>query len=159
MVAAICSALELHGDERVLEVGSGSGYSTAVIAEFAKPRGRVCSYELVPELAAGAKHTLGRLGYLGADVRAGDGGIQKGAKWDAIAVHAAAPAVPARLAAALRPGGRLVVPIAAGHADLLCVFRRVDRGSGDEVELARTEIAECRFVPLLGDSGFPSADR
>ncbi|HYH61876.1 MAG TPA: protein-L-isoaspartate O-methyltransferase [Solirubrobacterales bacterium] len=159
VVAAICSALELRGDEHVLEVGGGSGYSTAVIAELVKPRGRVRSYELVPELAADARRTLARLGYGGADIVAGDGGIQNGGRWDAIAVHAAAPAVPVRLASKLRPGGRLVVPIASGRSDVLCVFRRVDDGLGDGVELARTEIAECRFVPLLGDSGFPSADR
>ena len=159
VVAAIASALELRGGERVLEVGSGTGYSTAVIAELVKPRGRVRSYELVPELASEAKRTLGRLGYVGADVLAGDGGVAPGNRWDAIAVHAAAPRVPARLASALRPGGRLVVPIDTGRSDVLCVFRRVDDGSGAEVELQRTAIAECRFVPLLGESGFPSADR
>ena len=159
VVAAICSALELRGDERVLEVGSGSGYSTAVIAELVKPRGRVRSYELVPELAAEARRTLARLGYAAAEVVAGDGGTQNGGRWDAIAVHAAAPVVPITLASTLRPGGRLVVPIDSGRSDVLSVFRRVDQGAGHGVELARTEIAHCRFVPLLGDLGFHSADR
>jgi len=159
VVAAICSALELRGGEQVLEVGGGSGYSTAVIAELIRPMGRIRSYEFIGELAEQARQTLERLGYVDADVVAGDGGAANGEMWHAIAVHAAAPAVPAALADSLRPGGRLVVPIATGRADVLSVFRRVDGGSGAEVELARTEIAECRFVPLLGEFGFDSADR
>lgn len=159
VVAAICAALELRGDESVLEVGGGSGYSTAVIAQLVRPMGRIRSYELVPELALEARRTLARLGYKGADIVTGDGGATSGESWDAIAIHAAAPRVPASLAASLRSGGRLVVPIATDQADLLCVFKRVDDGSGAEVELARTEIAECRFVPLLGEFGFDSADR
>ncbi len=71
-------------------------------------------------------------------------------------MHAAAPALPGGLVRALRPGGRLVIPIAEGGADLLVAFRRTDDGSGDEPELRRRAIAPCRFVPLIGEGGFPA---
>ena len=159
VVAAICAALELRGGERVLEVGGGAGYSTAVIAELVRPGGVVRSYELVEALAERAKRNLLRLGYREAEVSTGDGAAGTGEEWDAIAVHAAAPRLPAQLAESLRPGGRLVVPLATRRADVITAFRRTDDGSAREVTLERTEIAECRFVPLLGDSGFPSRDR
>jgi len=159
VVAAICQALGLRGGERVLDVGGGSGYSTAVVAALVRPGGMVRSHELVPELAARAKRTLARLRYTEAEVLAGDGTEATGEEWDAIAVHAAAPALPAPLAASLRPGGRLVVPVATGRADVLTAFRRTDDGTSGEVELERKEIARCRFVPLLGEYGFASADR
>ena len=159
VVAAIAAALELRGGERVLDVGGGAGYSTAIAVELVRPGGLVRSYELVEELAARAAATLARLGYAEADVRAGDGGSSTGEQWDAIAVHAAAPEVPTSLVASLKPGGRLVLPLAKRRADVLTAFRRTDDGAGGDVALERTEIAECRFVPLLGESGFPSRDR
>ena len=158
VVAAICQALELAGGERVLDVGGGSGYSTAVIAELVRPGGSVVSYELIPELAERASETLARLGYAEADVRAGDGASAADGEWDAVAVHAAAPDVPGMLATALKPGGRLVIPLARRRSDVLTALRRIDEG-GDEATLARTVIANTRFVPLLGESGFPSRDR
>ena len=159
VVAAICAALELHGGERVLDVGGGAGYSTAVIAELVRPGGSVRSYELVEALAIRAEETLAHLGYDEADVRWGDGAMSTGERWDAIAVHAAAPEVPPALIESLRPGGRLVLPLANWRADVLTAFRRTDDGSGDDVTLEQTQIAECRFVPLLGESGFTSRDR
>lgn len=159
VVAAICAALELRGGERVLDVGGGAGYSTAVIAELVRPGGVVRSYELVDALAARARRTLDRLGYPEVEVMTGDGAASTGEEWDAIAVHAAAPGVPGALAESLRPGGRLVVPIATRRADVLTAFRRTGDGSPGDVTLERTEIAQCRFVPLLGESGFPSRDR
>lgn len=158
VVAAIASALELSGGEEVLDVGGGSGYSTAILSLLVRPGGRVVSYELVPELAGRARKTLARLGYQ-AEVLAGDGAHATGESWDAIAVHAAAPALPAGLAGALRPGGRLVLPLASGRADVLMAFRRTDDGSAVRPALEKTEIAECRFVPLLGDAGFASPER
>ena len=159
VLAAIVQALELAGGERVLEVGAGSGYSTAVLAWLVRPRGRVCSYELVEKLAERARATLGRLGIAEAEVRAGDGAASHGQTWDAIAVHAAAPALPEALAKALRPGGRLVIPLATGRADVLTVFRRTGEGASIEPRLEQSEIAHCRFVPLLGISGFGSSER
>lgn len=163
VVAAICAGLRLRGGERVLEVGSGSGYSTAVLASLVRPGGSVLGFELVPELAERASQVLGRLGYDEVEVEAGDGGLDdapRSAQWDAIAVHAAAPAVPRPLARALKPGGRLVAPIAEGSADMLTSFVREDDGGPEAEPSLRAEpIAPCRFVPLLGESGFPSSGR
>lgn len=159
VVAAICQALELSGGERVLDVGGGSGYSTAVVAALVRPGGTVRSRELIPALAAQAKLALTRLDYPEAEVLVGDGTATAEEEWDAIAVHAAAPALPALLVASLRPGGRLVVPLATDRADILTAFHRIDDGSSGEVELDRREVARCRFVPLLGESGFATADR
>ena len=155
VVAAICEGLELAGDEEVLEVGTGSGYSTAILALLAR---HVRSIEIVDELAERAAATLTDLGYSNVEVLAGDGSgeVAGPQSVDAIAVHAAAPALPGGLVRALRPGGRLVIPIAEGGADLLVAFRRTDDGSGDEPELRRRAIAPCRFVPLIGEGGFPA---
>ena len=154
IVAAICEALELRGDEDVLEVGTGSGYSAAVLALLAR---RVVSVEIIEELAAKAQATLDALGYSNVEVLVGDGSgeVATPQSYDAIAVHAAAPSLPGPLARALRPGGRLVIPIAEDHADLLVAFHRTDDGRSDEPVLKRRGIAPCRFVPLVGEGGFP----
>jgi protein-L-isoaspartate(D-aspartate) O-methyltransferase len=148
IVAAICQALRLEGEERVLEVGSGSGYSTSVLALLAR---EVIGIELLPALAAGARRAIGELGLGNVEVIVGDGGLglPDRAPFDAIAVHAAAPAEPRTLLGQLIEGGRLVVPIATGSADVLTVFRRREGGRFD-----REEIGPCRFVPLLGAEGF-----
>jgi protein-L-isoaspartate(D-aspartate) O-methyltransferase len=155
VVAAICQALELRGGERVLGVGAGSGYSSAVLAELAA---EVVAVELVPELARRAARTLARLGYERVRVRTGDGsaGVPGEEPFDAIAVHAAAPRLPPGLVAQLRPGGRLVAPIASDGTDLLTAFTRLD-GEGGRVSLERRVIAPVRFVPLLGEQGYPDA--
>ena len=123
IVAAICQALELEGSERVLEVGSGSGYSAAVLARLAA---EVIGIERHGSLAATARRTLDRLGVANFELLVGDGsrGLPERAPFEAIAVHAAAPAPPRTLLGQLADGGRLVVPIAAESTDLLTVFRR-----------------------------------
>src|SRR5680860_662281 len=145
IVAAICQALELSGSERVLEIGSGSGYSAAVLARLAA---EVVGIERHESLAAEARRALGALGVEKVELIVGDGsrGVPERAPFEAIAVHATAPAPPRTLLGQLADGGRLVVPIAADRADLLTVFRR----RGDE--LRREEIGPCRFVPLIGNN-------
>ncbi len=147
IVAAICEALELRGEERVLEVGTGSGYSACILALLAA---EVVSVERHESLAEGARRTLAALGIDDVEVRVGDGsrGVPERAPFAAIAVHAAAPAPPPALVSQLADGGRLVVPIAAGDAELLTVLRR----QGEELE-SRT-LGPCRFVPLLGEGGY-----
>jgi protein-L-isoaspartate(D-aspartate) O-methyltransferase len=147
VVAAICQALDLHGSERVLEIGTGSGYSGAVLAQLGA---RVVSLERVPELAEGARRSLERLGIDNVEVVVGDGsrGYPAGAPYDAIAVHAATPEAPHSLLAELGPDGRLVVPIATGSADLLTAFVR------ENGNLRQETIGPCRFVPLIGAEGF-----
>jgi protein-L-isoaspartate(D-aspartate) O-methyltransferase len=150
IVAAIAQALELGGGERLLEVGTGSGYSAAVLATLGA---RVVSVERRPALAEEARRALRRLGFASVEVVVGDGslGLPERAPFDAVAVHAVAPAPPRSLLAQLADGGRLVVPVAASGADLLTLFRR--RGE----ELRAEEIGPCRFVPLVGEEGFGPA--
>jgi protein-L-isoaspartate(D-aspartate) O-methyltransferase len=147
VVAAICQALRLNGDEIVLEIGTGSGYSAAVLAKLAR---KVISIERVPELGEAARAKLEELGITNVDVIVGDGsrGHPEHAPYDAIAIHAATPEAPHSLIAELAPGGRLVVPIATGSADLLTAFLRQN---GD---LRQETIGPCRFVPLIGAEGF-----
>lgn len=147
VVAAIAQAQGLSGSERVLEIGTGSGYSTAVLARLAR---EVVSLERVPELAESARARLAELGIENVEVVCADGsrGHATGAPYDAIAVHAATPEVPHSLLNQLAESGRLVVPIATSTSDLLTVFRREDGG------LTQETIGPCRFVPLIGAEGF-----
>ena len=147
IVAAICQALELVGGERVLEIGSGSGYSAAVLSCLAA---EVIGIERHASLAAEARRALEQLGVGNVELVVGDGsrGLPERAPFEAIAVHATAPAPPRTLLGQLADGGRLVVPIAADGADMLTVYRR----HGEELEAAT--IGPCRFVPLVGEEGF-----
>jgi protein-L-isoaspartate(D-aspartate) O-methyltransferase len=147
VVAAICQALALDGDEKVLEIGTGSGYSTAILARLTE---RVVSLERIAELGEAARSRLEELGVDNAEVIVADGsqGHPEEAPYDAIAVHAASPEAPHSLLSQLAPEGRLVVPIATGSADLLTVFWRDDEGLHQET------IGPCRFVPLIGAEGF-----
>lgn len=147
IVAAICEALELRGEERVLEVGTGSGYSACVLSLLAA---EVLSIERHEPLAENARRALAALGVGNVEVRVGDGsrGVPGRPPFAAIAVHAAAPAPPPALVAQLAEGGRLVVPIAAGEAEQLTVLQR--RGE----ELEQRTLGPCRFVPLLGEGGY-----
>jgi protein-L-isoaspartate(D-aspartate) O-methyltransferase len=152
VVAAICQALHLRGDERVLEIGTGSGYSAAVLARLAE---HVVSLERVAPLAETARERLDELGIENVEVVVGDGsrGHPEGAPYDAIAVHAATPEAPHSLLGELGQDGRLVVPIATGSADLLTAFVRQN---GD---LHQETIGPCRFVPLIGAEGFNPPER
>jgi protein-L-isoaspartate(D-aspartate) O-methyltransferase len=147
IVAAICQALELRGSERVLEVGTGSGYSACVLSLLAA---EVISVERHQSLALAAREALSSLAITNVELAIGDGsrGLPERAPFEAIAVHATAPAPPPALISQLAEGGRLVIPLAGAEADLLTLLRR----RGDELE-AET-IAPCRFVPLLGEEGF-----
>jgi protein-L-isoaspartate(D-aspartate) O-methyltransferase len=151
VVAAICQALRLGGEEAVLEIGTGSGYSAAILANLAR---RVISIERVPELGERARHSLEDLGIDNVEVVVGDGsrGYPGEAPYDAIAVHAATPEAPQSLLAELATDGRLVVPIATGSADLLVAFVR------EHGELRQETIGPCRFVPLIGVEGFNPPD-
>jgi len=144
MVALICSSLQLRGGERVLDVGTGSGYQAAVLAELGCD---VHSIERVPELADQAREALA------ADrvhVHVGDGtlGLPEEAPFAAIAVAAAAPGVPPALYDQLAEGGRLVVPVGARLEQLLLAVVRSPEGP---VTLPGVP---CRFVPLVGTGGF-----
>jgi protein-L-isoaspartate(D-aspartate) O-methyltransferase len=142
VVALICQALSLEGDELVLDVGTGSGYQAAVLDELA---GRVVSVERIPELAEAARANLAATGHGSVEVLVGDGslGVPTRAPFAAIAVAAAAAEVPEALLDQLAPGGRLVLP-------LVRQLVRVTNGDG---RLLMERLAPVRFVPLV--TGFP----
>jgi protein-L-isoaspartate(D-aspartate) O-methyltransferase len=148
MVALICAELALSGGEKVLDVGTGSGYQAAVLAELAD---EVHSIERVPELAAAAQEALAAAGY-GERVRVhvGDGtrGLPAAAPFSAIAVAAASPRFPRSLYDQLEEGGRLVVPVGGLGGQRLQVVVRSPAGPA----VVRTVL--CRFVPLVGEEGF-----
>jgi len=147
IVGTICSLLGLEGDERVLDVGTGSGYQAAVLAELAA---EVVTIERVPELAERARGALLEAGHERVEVRIGDGslGVPERAPFDAIAVAAAAPIVPPALYSQLGEGGRLVLPRGSRWGQDLVLVVRTDEGP-----LERASVP-CRFVPLLGVEGF-----
>jgi protein-L-isoaspartate(D-aspartate) O-methyltransferase len=147
MVARIAEALALRPGERVLDVGTGSGYQAAVLAELGA---EVVTIERIPELAERARASLAAAGYPQVGVRVGDGtlGVPELAPFDAIAVAAAAPAFPETLYEQLRPRGRLVVPVGGEHMQRLEVIVRSPEGP------AVVHSVPCRFVPLVGREGF-----
>jgi protein-L-isoaspartate(D-aspartate) O-methyltransferase len=149
MVALICELLALSGDERVLDVGTGSGYQAAVLAELAR---EVHTVERLPELADRARGALEAAGYAErVVVHVGDGtlGDPEHAPFTAIAVAAAAPDVPSALYGQLEPNGRLVLPVGNRHDQLLELVVR----ESDSPKVTRS--VPCRFVPLVGREGFP----
>jgi len=147
MVGLMTERLHLTGGERVLEVGTGSGYQTAILCELSK---KVYSIERVKELSNRARRTLYRLGYVNIELRVGDGtvGWPEAAPFDAILVAAFAKEIPPSYRDQLADGGRLVVPV--GHEEeqeLLCVTRH-----GREFMTER--VGGCRFVKLIGTFGW-----
>jgi protein-L-isoaspartate(D-aspartate) O-methyltransferase len=147
IVAKMCELLSLDGDERVLDVGTGSGYHAAVLAELAD---EVVSIERIPELARTAKENLETAGYDNVEVRVGDGtrGVPDRAPFDAIAVAAAAPELPDALYEELKVGGRIVVPVGGRSNQRLQLIVRSPEGP------AVVRSVPCRFVPLVGEGGF-----
>jgi len=147
MVARIAEALAVRPGELVLDVGTGSGYQAAVLAELGA---EVVTIERIPELAASARANLQAAGYERVEVHVGDGtlGLPGRAPFDAIAVAAAAPGFPQTLYDQLRPRGRLVVPVGGQRAQRLELIVRSPEGP------AVAHSVPCRFVPLVGEEGF-----
>ena len=147
IVALMLEALKLKGDEKVLDVGTGSGYQAALLATLAAS---VVTVELIPGLAANATRVLDELGYANVSVHGAGAclGWSARAPYDAIVVAAAAPRVPQSLVEQLAPAGRLVIPVGERQSqDLLVVERRPE---GPSV----TRHGGCRFVPLLGEEAY-----
>jgi protein-L-isoaspartate(D-aspartate) O-methyltransferase len=147
-VAAMTEALQLRGDESVLEVGTGSGYQAAVLSRLAA---RVVTIERRPGLAARARSALDALGVANVVVHLGDGsrGRPADGPFDAIVVTAAAPEVPPPLLEQLAPGGCLVGPFGARDRQVLLRLRR-----GEDGGIRRESLGPCRFVDLVGDHGW-----
>ena len=149
IVAYMIEALELSGKERVLEIGTGSGYAAAVLSRCAA---EVYTVERIPLLADGARNRLQSLGYSNVKVLHADGtlGWREQAPYDAIVVTAGAPEVPAELLEQLGPGGRLVIPVGPSqHLQNLVRVRRLPRG-----DFRREHLCAVRFVPLIGEQGW-----
>jgi protein-L-isoaspartate(D-aspartate) O-methyltransferase len=147
MVALMTEALALQGDERVLEIGTGSGYQTAVLAALAAD---VFTVERIAPLARSAGELLDELGCANVRFRVGDGtqGWEEHAPYDRVIVTAGAPRVPPALEAQLAEGGVLVIPVGSTLTqDLLCIRKRGGK-------LARTCLTQCIFVKLLGQEGW-----
>jgi protein-L-isoaspartate(D-aspartate) O-methyltransferase len=148
MAAYMTAALRLAGSEKALEIGTGSGYQTAVLAELCF---NVFSVEKLRGLSRRARRLLDQLGYQNIALHVGDGtiGWSDHAPYDAILVAAAAPAPPKPLLEQLAPGGRLVLPVGDDQVQILL---RITRGAGGFEE---QQLGECKFVKLLGKYGWP----
>lgn len=143
IVALMTQALELTENDKVLELGTGSGYQTAILAELAK---KVISIERIPQLIDSAQKVLDRLGYTNVEIHMAEEtlGWMKEAPYNAIIVTAGAPDVPAVLVEQLSYGGRLVIPVGSRWEQELL---RITRGkTGNRIE----KLGGCRFVPLIG---------
>lgn len=152
MVGIMAEQLDLRRGQKVLEVGGGSGYHAAVTAHIVGPRGHVYSVERIASLAEMAKRNIGEAGYSAVvTVVVGDGslGLLEHAPYDRIFVACAAPDVPAPLVEQLKEGGKMLVPVGAGHfgQDLVLVEKK-----GGKV--VRSDLGGCVFVPLIGEHGF-----
>jgi len=147
MVALICEAAGVREGDRVLDVGAGSGYQAAVLAELGA---KVDAIERIPELAELARGNLGRAGYERVTVHVGDGslGLPEEAPFDVIVVAAAAPHIPPALYEQLEYGGRLVVPVGGTREQCLELVSKSPEGP------AVVRSVSCRFVPLVGAAGY-----
>lgn len=150
IVALMSQALALKGRERVLEIGTGSGYQTAILAKLAD---RVFSVERVATLANRARRILDSLNCYNVAIRVGDGsyGWKEEAPFDAIITTAAAPQVPQYLVEQLAPGGRLVVPV--GNREVQTLYK-LTRSAENPDEIKKEDLGGCRFVSLIGESGW-----
>jgi protein-L-isoaspartate(D-aspartate) O-methyltransferase len=147
MVASMTTALALEGTERVLEIGTGSGYQAAVLSCLAA---EVFTIEVRSPLASAARERLARLGFANVHVHCGDGslGLEECAPFDAILVSAAAPSVPEPLLDQLAEGGRLAIPVGwEEHQE----FRLLQKTTG---QITSRAVEQCRFVPLIGRHGW-----
>ncbi len=150
IVALMTEALGLKGNEKVLELGTGSGYQTAILAELAE---RVFSIERIASLASGARKILDSLNYYNVAIRVGDGsyGWKEESPFDAIIVTAGAPDIPKTLVEQLAVGGRLVIPVGGRHSQALIKLTRL---SEDIKDVKKEDLGGCRFVDLVGDHGW-----
>jgi len=148
VVAMMTEALKLTGNERVLEIGTGSGYQCAILAELSRS---VISMERLEPLANTARQRLAWLGYSNIQVIVGDGslGCRQGAPYDAILVTAASPVVPEPLVDQLSENGRLVLPIGRSDRQELLLLTRRDG------KIVPTQLGPVRFVPLIGEAAWP----
>jgi protein-L-isoaspartate(D-aspartate) O-methyltransferase len=150
IVALMTEALELKGGEKVLELGTGSGYQAAILAELAD---RVFTIERIAPLAQKARKMLESLNYYNVVIRVGDGtyGWREESPFDAILVAAGSPSIPRMLVDQLVVGGRLVIPVGGRHAQNLVKLTRLSENPDD---VKKEDLGGCRFVDLIGEHGW-----
>jgi protein-L-isoaspartate(D-aspartate) O-methyltransferase len=150
IVALMTEALELKGREKVLELGTGSGYEAAILAELAD---RVFTIERIASLAQKARKLLESLNYYNVVIRVGDGtyGWREESPFDAIAVSAGSPSIPRMLVEQLAIGGRLVIPVGGRYSQSLIKLTRLSENPDD---VKREDLGGCRFVNLIGEYGW-----
>ena len=157
MVAIMTEALQPSPGNKVLEVGTGSGYQAAILAEIVKPDGHVWTVERIPELVIQARRNLEEAGYGPyVTVIEGDGskGYEPAAPYDRILVTAASPTIPEPLIGQLAAGGRLVIPVGDLYLQVLKIVEKTRRG-----EVKVSDSVPCVFVPLIGEYGFKEGRR
>ncbi len=150
MVAIMCDFLEINKGDRILEIGTGSGYNAAVLAELTGPEGKIYSIERFPSLAQSAKENLLRAGYKNVEVIVADGsaGYEEQAPFDRICVTSAAPSVPKPLIEQLKENGIMVIPVGQYTQSLVLIKKHADG------LIEKTERGGVIFVPLVGKYGF-----
>jgi protein-L-isoaspartate(D-aspartate) O-methyltransferase len=150
IVALMTEALELKGREKVLELGTGSGYQAAILAELAD---RVFTVERIASLAQKARKLLESLNYYNVVIRVGDGtyGWREESPFDAIAVSAGSPSIPRMLVEQLAIGGRLVIPVGGRYSQSLIKLTRLSENPDD---VKKEDLGGCRFVSLIGEHGW-----
>jgi protein-L-isoaspartate(D-aspartate) O-methyltransferase len=150
IVALMTEALELKGRDKVLELGTGSGYEAAILAELAD---RVFTIERIASLAQKARKLLESLNYYNVVIRVGDGtyGWREESPFDAIAVSAGSPSIPRMLVEQLAIGGRLVIPVGSRYSQSLIKLTRLSENPDD---VKKEDLGGCRFVNLIGEHGW-----
>jgi protein-L-isoaspartate(D-aspartate) O-methyltransferase len=150
IVALMTEALELRGSEKVLEIGTGSGYQAAVLAELVD---HVFSIDRIASLAGNARRLLESLNYYNIAIRVGDGtlGWKDEAPFNAVMVTAGAPDIPKTLVEQIAVGGRLVVPVGGRHSQVLMKLTRLSESVND---VKKEDLGGCRFVDLIGEYGW-----
>jgi protein-L-isoaspartate(D-aspartate) O-methyltransferase len=150
IVALMTEALELTGSEKVLEIGTGSGYQAAVLAELVD---HVFSIDRIASLAGNARRLLESLNYYNIAIRVGDGtlGWKDEAPFNAVMVTAGAPDIPKTLVEQIAVGGRLVVPVGGRHSQVLMKLTRLSESVND---VKKEDLGGCRFVDLIGEYGW-----
>jgi len=148
MVAIMCEALDIRKDQKILEIGAGSGYHAAIVSKMIGNKGHVYTVECISSLAENAKKSLDRVGVKNVTVETGDGsmGLSKYAPYDRIYVTCAAPDVPPPLIEQLKDKGKLLVPVGRQICDLMLFEKRGDKIISDN-------LGGCAFVPLVGKFG------
>lgn len=148
IIAAMLQAAAVGANDQVLEIGAGSGYQTAILAELGE---RVIAVERLQGLAASARSTLHRLGYQNVEIVVGDGslGWAPAAPYNVIVVSAASPSVPPALIDQLAPGGRLIIPVGKAKEQMLQLVLKQEDGT-----TSMRVLEGCRFVPMIGEQGF-----